>query len=221
MSTSLTALFNNNGSKEGDDAALEPALAAAVERGRAAWPLVRLDLARFVQHLARHRVADQPAEVWLGDVHAPDLYLACACALDAPGAVAAFGEAAYMPLVQRYLLRARANRGILDELCQRVREKLLVGATPKIGDYGGRGPLKKWIEVVALRITIDLSRGSGATCSSTSPIDSLGGAGTVRTPSSTTSKKNTALSSSRRCSNRSARSTPRSETSCGSTSSTP
>jgi RNA polymerase sigma-70 factor (ECF subfamily) len=44
-----------------------------------------------------------------------------------------------------------------DEVRQRVRERLFVGAS-KIGDYSGRGALASWLQVVTLRIAIDAGR---------------------------------------------------------------
>jgi RNA polymerase sigma-70 factor, ECF subfamily len=141
---------------DADEAALAAALAAAVDAGRAAWPAIKLEPRVFVRHLARHRAGGEPPDRWLASVRATDLYLACGCAESAPGAVEAF-EREHMPLIDRYLLRARAQRPALDELRQRVREKLLVGAR-KIAEYSGRGTLTKWLEVVALRVAIDLAR---------------------------------------------------------------
>src|SRR5437762_1334379 len=44
-----------------------------------------------------------------------------------------------------------------DEIRQRVRERLFVGAA-KIADYSGRGSLAGWLQVVTLRIAIDAMR---------------------------------------------------------------
>jgi RNA polymerase sigma-70 factor (ECF subfamily) len=137
-----------------DREALERALAAVLEAGRAAWPAVRVDDETFVRHLARHHTS--PAVAWLAQVRASDLYLACGCATGAVGAADAF-EREYVPLVSAYLVRAGVPRQQLDDLRQRVREKLLVGAR-KIGDYSGRGTLAKWLEVVSARVAIDASR---------------------------------------------------------------
>jgi RNA polymerase sigma-70 factor (ECF subfamily) len=52
-------------------------------------------------------------------------------------------------------LRRRANADELDELCQRLRIRLLVpvsGAAPKLALYGGRGSLAGYLRVVALNL---------------------------------------------------------------------
>ena len=49
----------------------------------------------------------------------------------------------------------------LDELRQAVRVRLLVGAEgqpPRIAEYAGRGPLRAWVGVAALRLALNLRR---------------------------------------------------------------
>src|SRR5580658_632485 len=67
--------------------ALEQALAARYEQGRAAWPQVVLAPVDFAAHLGRcAREQDDPVR-FLDQVHAADLYLACACAQGNPAAL--------------------------------------------------------------------------------------------------------------------------------------
>jgi RNA polymerase sigma-70 factor (ECF subfamily) len=123
--------------------------------GRAAWPDVALDAAPFERHLERHRAGVELAG-WLAQARVTDLYLACACVEGVPGAIAAF-ERVYMPLVDEWLRRGAQTAEARDEVRQRLRERLLVGAR-KLGDYSGRGTLAKWLEVVTLRLVVDVAR---------------------------------------------------------------
>lgn len=117
--------------------------------GRAAWPAVSLGEDEFLAFLVSRA---QPVE------HAADLYLAHACARGAAGALAAF-EATLLSQVPGFLRRMSPQ--IVDEVCQRLRDRLFVGAAPKIAEYSGSGPLAAWLRVVALRLAIDLSRSAG------------------------------------------------------------
>jgi RNA polymerase sigma-70 factor (ECF subfamily) len=138
-----------------DEPELARSLAQLVERGRAAWPALDVPADRFVRHVARHFPSGEPTGPWLERVRAGDLYLACACEVRAPGAIEAFDRSclsALPAILQRNGWAAQA-----DEIRQRVRERLFVGAA-KIADYSGRGALAHWLEVVTLRIAIDLKR---------------------------------------------------------------
>src|SRR5580692_611249 len=106
------------GDPEADLDAVDSLLQDSVSRGRAAWPGLPLDDARFVAHLGA-RVA--PAS--LGGAHVEDLFLACACAHGVPGAVEAF-ERAHAVDVRAVHAQGRAPRPPLDELEQLVRAKL-------------------------------------------------------------------------------------------------
>jgi RNA polymerase sigma-70 factor (ECF subfamily) len=127
-------------------------MADAFEAGRAAWPEIDLDAEAFRAHLAARGLAPDAD-------HGADLYLACACASGQPAALAAF-EATFMPRLPAYLARLRPTAEIVDEVAQLLRERLFVGATPKIADYAGKGELGGWLRVVAVRIAIDLGRAS-------------------------------------------------------------
>jgi RNA polymerase sigma-70 factor (ECF subfamily) len=113
---------------------------------------------------------DLPAEEFrdiLGDgdaaasaLHHGDFYLARACARRKIGAIAAF-ERVFLSQVPKYLGRMRPTAGFVEEVQQRLREKLFVGPPPKIGEYSGHGPLGAWVRVAALRTAIDLKRKRG------------------------------------------------------------
>ncbi|ATB49169.1 sigma-70 family RNA polymerase sigma factor [Corallococcus macrosporus] len=138
---------------------LEARLARALATARAAWPGVELDGARFVAHLARHLASDAPVEA-LERLELGGLYLACACAERVPAALAAF-EAHLLPEVYVAVSRMKLDPLALDELRQRVRERMLVSTEDipaRLAAYPGTGPLAGWVRAAALWLARDLVR---------------------------------------------------------------
>lgn len=140
-----------------------------VANERGAWSPLLMDLDERVRAAARS---------W-PDVHVPkeallkalpgadpsgtndaDLYLACACTNGTPTALAAF-ERSFVSQVPSFLARMRPTPTFVDDVQQILREKLFAGATPKITEYSGTGPLSAWLRVTALRTAIDLKRTRG------------------------------------------------------------
>jgi RNA polymerase sigma-70 factor (ECF subfamily) len=126
------------------------ALFERARSARAAWPDVAFSDEEFAAVLAAH--------VDVKAAYDADFYLASACAANAPGAVAAF-DRVFLAQVPRFISRMRLSADSVDELCQSLREKLFVGATPKILSYEGNGPLGGWLRIAAVRAAIDLTRG--------------------------------------------------------------
>jgi RNA polymerase sigma-70 factor (ECF subfamily) len=117
---------------------------------RTAWPQLPLDEARFTA------ACDGMAST----EHDADLFLACACACDVPGAASAF-DRALLSQVARWVRRVDATPAFADEVRQRLGERLLVtapGRPPRLAEYEGRGPLGAWVRVAALRVALDLKR---------------------------------------------------------------
>jgi len=137
-------------------AEVETLLVELVQTGQTAWPDVRLPPESFIGRVAHHFSEDEALMTWLGKVRAADLYLACACAERVPGAIDAF-DRTFLAAVPAILARSGPRGLQADEIRQRVRERLFVGA-PKIADYSGRGALASWLQVVTLRIAIDTCR---------------------------------------------------------------
>src|SRR5689334_23192125 len=108
-----------------DAAAMEEAIRRVAEAGRAAWPGVELGDEALAAWLAE-RVPDgaDPAAA-LGALHAGDLYLACACALADPAAIAAF-EAKILPAIGPAVARIDPDVAFGREIAAEVRVKLLV-----------------------------------------------------------------------------------------------
>lgn len=132
-----------------------------VRSARAAWPGVEISPDAFARHLARHTPADLPIERALEGMHTDDLYLACACALGDSNALLAF-EQHCLQTVAAAISGFRASSDLIDEVKQRVRDRTLVSAdgAPKIASFSGRGDLRSWVRVMAVREAIDLMRRS-------------------------------------------------------------
>jgi RNA polymerase sigma-70 factor, ECF subfamily len=138
-------------------------LASLFARGRAAFPALDVDEASFARHLAR-AVAGEQARA-LESLPIEDLYLACACADEVPGAAAAF-ESRYAKVIRRAISRVLSNAGERDEAEQLARHHLLVGTTergsPNISKYLGHGSLENWVSVAAIRLAVSLRRSESA-----------------------------------------------------------
>jgi len=130
----------------------EPAL---LERGRLAWPKVRLDPGVFARALAEHGATEV--------VYVEDFYLARACVEGDEAAVRAFDDT-HLAQIGKFLARFHPSPEFLAEVRQELRDRLLVappGGRPRIAGYSGRGPLGAWVRVAAVRAALDLARGRG------------------------------------------------------------
>ena len=125
----------------------------AFEVGRAAWPQLQLRAERFEQFLASRRQDGV-------ELHAADLYLACACLERVAGALEAF-DRLHLTRLPQLLAKLRPTPAFIDEVGQLLRAKLFVGDPAKLSEYSGRGPLLSWLRVVAVRTAIDLKRTRG------------------------------------------------------------
>jgi RNA polymerase sigma-70 factor (ECF subfamily) len=133
---------------------VEAVLVGHLAAAAVAWPDVQVASDAFVTHLAGHT----PAAVTLESLYrlrATDLYLACACTHGDGVALVAF-ERAYLCEVDIAAARLRAGTAIADEVKQTLRRALLVaepGRRPAIAEYAGRGDLRGWVRVSAMRAT--------------------------------------------------------------------
>ena len=124
-----------------------------------AWPNVSVDAARFAEELvSRASASGARAE----ELHASDVYLAIACAQGDRAALAHF-EGALIPEAGRALSRLRLARADVEEMLQRIREKLLVRTAdePLIASYTGKGALAAWVRAVAVREALTEKRKVG------------------------------------------------------------
>jgi RNA polymerase sigma-70 factor (ECF subfamily) len=135
----------------------EGELELRLAQGRAVWPAVTLADEAFARRLGELAGggALPPLE------RAADLFIAYACAVDAPGAVSEFLRV-YRPLLAR--AAARSDPARAEDAAQAVSMKLLVrdgDEPPKIVGYTGRVPLDLWLTTVATRTALNQRRGMG------------------------------------------------------------
>lgn len=137
--------------------ALEDRLEELWQRARTAWPAIDPEADRFVAHLARH-VPPAGARAYLDSVNVEDLALAHACMGHDPQAIREL-EARCFATIPQALAQFAAGPPV-EEVTQRLRERLLVGAggRGKIAGYSGRGPLTAWVRASAVRTAISLLR---------------------------------------------------------------
>lgn len=136
------------------DEALADALWALWVASREAFPDVVLPGDVFMRHLAE-RSKGQP-----GDLRAVDLYLACACLAGDRAALAAL-DARVIAKLDKAVAGVDPSPDFVDELRQRVRERLLVGSPPRLTEYAGQGSLLGWARTVAVRLALNLKRDLG------------------------------------------------------------
>jgi len=122
-------------------------IAALYASAKLAWPGVNADPDEF---RARAAACD-------GQLASADLYLAIACAAGDTAAIAALEEHR-LPEVRRALSRIRVDGAAADDIEQRVRTKVLVGAPPKIASYTGRGSLAAWLRAIAVHEALSTNR---------------------------------------------------------------
>jgi RNA polymerase sigma-70 factor (ECF subfamily) len=127
-------------------------LHARIAEARRALPALSLSDEDLAVHVAKWSSAagDAPVEV-------VDLVLARACAAGEVAALSHF-DTTYGGDMAGALSTFRADRDFTDEVLQTVREKLFVGASPKILDYAGRGSLRAWLRAVVMRTALNARR---------------------------------------------------------------
>jgi RNA polymerase sigma-70 factor, ECF subfamily len=128
----------------------------AYEDARRTWPTVTLAFETFAAH-GTALAAAAPSAL----AHPDELFLACACGAR-DGRALAILEERYLTAARGCLQRLDPRPEFIDEVMQELRTKLLLGDSPRILRYGGRGPLLAWLRVAATRTAIDLLRANKA-----------------------------------------------------------
>jgi RNA polymerase sigma-70 factor (ECF subfamily) len=145
-----------------DRAALTPVLERAVATAREAWPDFAVSDGAFIDHLADHHGSQKDAASSIAAAHVADLYLALACAEGEVRAILAF-EADILPSAAIALQRLKLPPDTVDELRQRLRNVLFVPGARNpslVLQYSGRGSLRAWIRVAAIRQALTWQRTS-------------------------------------------------------------
>ncbi|NOK36822.1 hypothetical protein HMI49_26805 [Corallococcus exercitus] len=143
-----------------EEAGLLPLLPLLVERCEGAWPGVMLEPGTFLAHLGLHTPAGEPPAQALAAMHCEDLYLALAALEGQRAALDALESSVLVP-AGRAVRRVEASDAFVDEVLQLTRLRLLVeegGRAPRLTEYAGRGPLRRWAEAVSLGIALSLKR---------------------------------------------------------------
>ncbi|HEY0483716.1 MAG TPA: hypothetical protein VGD37_39630 [Kofleriaceae bacterium] len=142
-----------------DDAGLGTTVIDIVAAARAVWPAIELADERFVAYLAERVPEDTVPAAALRALHVSDLYLACACVHGDPAALAAFDDHC-LSVVDRALARLGLDADAIGEVKQRLRWTLLVadGRPPRLVGFAGRGALRSWVRVLAVREAWDVLR---------------------------------------------------------------
>jgi RNA polymerase sigma-70 factor (ECF subfamily) len=134
-------------------------LAEVVAAARAAWPGIDLPNQVVASYLTERIPDGVDAERALAGMHTSDLYLACGCVLGDATAVSAF-ERHCLSIIDRTLPRQGFGDDVIAEVKQRMRLMLLVAddGPPGIADFEGRGELRRWVSVMAMREALGMAR---------------------------------------------------------------
>jgi RNA polymerase sigma-70 factor (ECF subfamily) len=131
---------------------VEEALGNIISSAQLACPTFSVPTDVFLAYLRERLPADVPRWLALRQMHTSDLYLACGCALGEVGALAAF-EDHCMRQLDRVLAKMRIAPEVGADLKQDIRIRILVGigGRPEIVGFSGRGDLRGWVRVMAVR----------------------------------------------------------------------
>jgi RNA polymerase sigma-70 factor, ECF subfamily len=125
--------------------------------GQSRWPAVSLELHAFERYCSRLF----PGLSLEGPpVDAADLYLCCACCAGNYEAQRVF-EGNALAVATAAISRFDRGSDFLHDALQELWEKLLLGPSPKVMQYTGRGPLLAWVRVTATRVALDNCRAHG------------------------------------------------------------
>jgi RNA polymerase sigma-70 factor (ECF subfamily) len=137
---------------------LEELLDALIEEAESTHELGPFSREEFAAYVAAHLPPGRDPLESLGEVRAGDLYLAFACSKGDARAIGVF-EVAFIPEVRAAV--EKVDRTFGEDALQNLRTRLLVGteaSPPKITQYAGRGDLKSWVRVAAVRDALMLLR---------------------------------------------------------------
>lgn len=132
-------------------------LADAIAASRAAWPGVDIADDVFAAYVAER--VDGAVDTALASLCVSDLYLACAVGRGDATALRAFE--AQLEHVAGAIAHLDGGSALVGDVTQAVRERVLAssaGGKAKIFDYRGRGDLRGWLRVVAVREALQLMR---------------------------------------------------------------
>ncbi len=135
---------------------LEATLAGVLGRGQAAWPYLALAPEAYLPYLAV-RIGGMDDLV---DLNVEDLFVACAAVHRDPRALQSI-EARYFGDIDAALRKMNLPAPRIDDVKQTVRRQLFVGEDgkpPRIAQYNGKGELRAWLRVTAVRAALKVIR---------------------------------------------------------------
>ena len=80
-------------------------------------------------------------------------------------------EQEYLPVARAAVAKVQRAPDFVQDTLQDFQARLLVGQPPKLATYTGRGPLKAWVRVGAVRAALDRCRALGASARNTELCD--------------------------------------------------
>jgi RNA polymerase sigma-70 factor (ECF subfamily) len=156
------ALLRGASRRAASDGAQEGLLAlrlvTEVER---AWSDLRVDPVEFLEHVGSKLGEAATLAEAVDALVLDDLYLAFACSRREPAALIRLQEH-LVSEVRAALAKLRVPADREDDFRQQLWEKLLVsaGGRPRVLDFSGRGKLRHWVRVAAVRLILDELRAS-------------------------------------------------------------
>ncbi len=131
---------------------------------RAAWPEIHVEPKTFGAFVAERLSPELALSEALAKLRAGDLYLACAAVQGDAKATRAL-DAHFLGPLHADLAKAGVPVTAIDDVMQALREHLLIprGDSPaKLAKYAGRGALRNWLRVTAVRLARRLVHGGAA-----------------------------------------------------------
>ncbi|MFN0246801.1 MAG: sigma-70 family RNA polymerase sigma factor [Kofleriaceae bacterium] len=137
---------------------VSPLLAEVLAASREAWPDVSITDEDFVAYVAeRAGVPDTTLDEALRTLCITDLWLACAIARRDAAALRAFD--AQLAHVGEAIAHLDGGSALVADVTAAVRERVLgTGGDGKITDFRGRGDLRGWLRVIAVREAVQIMR---------------------------------------------------------------
>lgn len=142
--------------RDGSDVGMNDCAAAVYRVGCSAFSRIQWSETDFAVAWSRFG-AEVPSEA----AAMLDEYLRVACLARAPGSVETL-EAQFIGPLRPVLERRCGDRQLVDDALQNLRQKLLLGDSPRLETYQSTGHLRAWLQVVGVRVCQDLARQRGA-----------------------------------------------------------
>ncbi len=132
-------------------------LAEVLAASREAWPGVSVPDDDFVAYLTERLVPETSLDDALRTLCVADLWLACAIARQDGAALKAFD--AQLAHVGEAIAHLDGGSALVADVTAAVRERVLgTGGNGKISDFRGRGDLRGWLRVIAVREALQIMR---------------------------------------------------------------